>query len=68
MKAFPQVAASQLSIGVGYQKGFEHKGILFIPPAHIHFSEAMGRQFSKKFISVIYSIITLNIGELYLNN
>lgn len=44
MRTLRQVAASQLNIGAWYQKGFEHKGILFIPPAHYHSSEAMGGQ------------------------
>lgn len=43
MRSLHQVAASQLGIGVWYQKGFERNGILFIRPNHYHPSEAMGR-------------------------
>ncbi|MEA1230519.1 hypothetical protein ODQ17_14185 [Acinetobacter sp. IRS14] len=44
MRSLHQVAASQLGIGVWYQKGFEQNGILFIRPNHYHPSEAMGAQ------------------------
>ncbi|RLZ08823.1 hypothetical protein EAH57_07295 [Acinetobacter sp. 2JN-4] len=44
MRALHQVAASQLGIGVWYQKGYEQKGILFTPPNEYERSEALGAQ------------------------
>ncbi|MCG6036398.1 hypothetical protein [Acinetobacter oleivorans] len=44
MRSLHQVAASQLGIGVWYQKEYEHKGILFTPPNQYHSSEAVGAQ------------------------
>lgn len=44
MRSLHQVAASQLGIGVWYQKGFEQNGIFFIRPNHYHPSEAIGAQ------------------------
>jgi len=44
MRSLHQVAASQLGIGVWYQKEYEHKGILFTPPNQYHSSEAVAAQ------------------------
>ncbi|RYE54378.1 MAG: hypothetical protein EOP48_12450 [Sphingobacteriales bacterium] len=44
MRALHQVAASQLEVGVWYQKGYEQKGILFTPPNHHHSSDVFGAQ------------------------
>lgn len=44
MRKFHQVPASQLGIGVWYQKGYEQKGILFTAPNNYHPSEALGAQ------------------------
>ncbi|ENX57385.1 MULTISPECIES: hypothetical protein [Acinetobacter] len=46
MRTLHQIAASQLGVGVWYQKGYEMKGILFTPPSEYERSEALSAQCS----------------------
>lgn len=46
MRALHQVAASQLGVGVWYQKGFEQNGIAFTSPNEDEIFETLGTQCS----------------------